>query len=86
MPYERKDREHGWMNAIGLLLKNVPEDVAKNILDVVKLYGNDLYIEVQNGGHDDTAAAKQVNPCPPGYEWNNGQHCCILIGGEPEPI
>ena len=63
MPYELKDRQHGWMNAIGLLLKRVSPDVAKGINDVLETYGDNLRVEIENGGHDDAAANEGVNPC-----------------------
>lgn len=81
MPYEIKDREHGWMNAIGLLFKRVTPEAAESIQDVIDQYGDNLYLEVQNGGHDDAAADRQVNVCPPGSEWDPVQKCCKFSGG-----
>ena len=73
------------MNAIGLLYKHVPADAAKSIQDVIDLYGNNLYLEVQNGGHDDEAAGRQVNVCPPGYVWNAEIGCCEIPQEPPFP-
>ena len=78
MPYELKDRQHGWMNAIGLLFEHVSDDAADSMRDAFRIYGDDLWDQIKAGGHDATAVAENVNPCGPGYTWDSEQGCCVL--------
>jgi hypothetical protein len=70
-------RREGFMNAVGLLLGHADPTVRTGILEILKSFGDDLYSEVENRSHAETAVSEVVNPCPLGWHWDPNTGTCI---------
>jgi hypothetical protein len=73
------ERKTGFMIGMGLLLNNSSSDFKTELKGILNGFGSNLHLEIEDEEHATTADNERVNPCPPGYAWDQTQGQCVVL-------